>query len=76
MSATSNYRVNLQFDADTSAARSKISELQSLLTKVSTGTGTNSMATGLQEASAAAQELQIHLTNALNVKTGKLDLSL
>ena len=76
MSATSNYRVNLQFDADTSAARSKISELQSLLTKVSAGTGTNSMATGLQEASAAAQELQIHLTNAFNVKTGKLDLSL
>lgn len=76
MSATSNYRVNLQFDADTSAARSKISELQSLLTKISAGTGTNSMATGLQEASAAAQELQIHLTNAFNVKTGKLDLSL
>ena len=50
-------------------------ELQSLLHSISTGTNLNVDASQMQKASAAAQELSIHLNNAYNATTGNFDLS-
>lgn len=73
--------VDIAFNADTSRAKASIQELQTLLNKITysgaSGSGSkNQMAEQLQSASAAAKELQYHLNNAFNAKTGKLDLSL
>lgn len=71
--------VNIAFSADTSKAKASIQELQTLLNKI-TYSGVSStgqtMTKDLQNASAAAKELQYHLNNAYNANTGKLDLSL
>ena len=72
------FNVNLAFNADTGKAKTQIMELQSLLSKIAyTGTtsGTDKLQTDLHAASAAAKELQFHLNNAFNVKTGQFDLS-
>ena len=68
--------VDLNFRANTEQAKKSIMELQNALTKISL----NSNATGIdptkmKEASTAARELSIHLNNAFNANTGKLDLS-
>ena len=71
--------VNLSFTADVGKAKAQIQELQSLLNNIASSsfkTGANNdMTKKLAEASAAAKELQLHLNNAFNVKTGQFDLS-
>ena len=71
--------VNLSFTADVGKAKAQIQELQSLLNNIASNsfkTGANNdMTKKLAEASAAAKELQLHLNNAFNVKTGQFDLS-
>ena len=68
--------VKLNFAADTSQAKSAISELQSSLTKVATGqVGIGINPAQLEKASSAAKELSIHLNNAYNADLGNLDLN-
>lgn len=68
-------RVSLIFEADTSAAKNSINELvrslQNIQSKPTDLVNTDSIKT----ASKAALELQEHLRKAVNVDTGKLDLS-
>lgn len=68
-------KVSLIFEADTSAAKNSINELvkslQSIQSKPTDLVNTDSIKT----ASKAALELQEHLRKAVNVDTGKLDLS-
>ena len=71
--------VNLAFNADVSQAKAQIQDLQNSLNSISTaglknGTGAM-MAEDLKKASAAALDLQIHLKNAVNQDTGKLDFA-
>ena len=68
--------VNLAFNADTSKAKAQIRDLQAELTKLSTASivGTFNNA-DMEKAISAAKSLQMHLNNAVNVDTGKLDLS-
>lgn len=72
--------VTLTFTADTAQAKRSMQELQTLLNKIAysggTATGTDKMVNSLHQASAAAMELQTHLSNAFNASTGKIDLSL
>lgn len=74
--------VSLNFTAQTGQAKASIQELQTLLNKIgSSGLGIDKNTLDeenkkIKAASEAAIELQNHLNNAFNVKTGKLDLSL
>lgn len=71
--------VELGFTADTSAAKRQIAELQSQLQNIAKMPGTGDLAilddATIKNASSAALELQKHLSAAVNVNTGKLDLS-
>ena len=68
--------VDLNFTANTSQAKQQIMELQTALSKVTmNGNALGVDSTKMKEASAAAKELSIHLNNAFNAQTGKLDLS-
>lgn len=68
-------KVNLLFQADTTAAINNIQQLGTLLNQISTKTTIGVDGGGLQQAVTSAQQLQIHLQNAVNVNTGKLDLN-
>ena len=72
------YNVDLRFNADTTQAKKAITDLEQSLQKL----GHSSMPKNsgidpadFEKASAAARELEFHLKNAYNVKTGNLDLS-
>ena len=69
--------VNLGFSADTSQAQQKINELKASLNAISSiqpSFGMN-LTKDMQSAVSSAKTLQTHLSNALNVNTGALDLS-
>lgn len=71
-------RYNLIVDADVSAAKKKMQELQLELTKVGSqsyvGKGfSDDMIKGFQQAKTEVAELQAHLKQAFNADTGKLD---
>lgn len=69
-----NLQLNLLFNADTTNAQQNIQQLSKLLHQISdTKIGFNSGA--LSQAAKDAQALSGHLANAVNVNTGKLDLS-
>lgn len=75
---SSNYNVNLRFTADTNDAKRQIQSLQKALQEVAKMPGgANELFDDqkLNRASQAALELQQHLSKAVNVNTGKLDLS-
>lgn len=77
--ANKTVSVGISFDADISKAQAKIQTLQQSLNKVSsltTTTNSSQLTTQISQASAAAQQLQMHLNNAFNANTGNLDLSL
>ena len=70
--------VDMRFTADTSKAKQAINDLEQSLQKL----GHSSMPANagidpaqFEKASAAARELEFHLKNAYNAKTGNLDLS-
>ena len=70
--------VNLAFNADTSAARKQIQSLIADLNKLSSGAGTSAnlpITKEILEAQNAAKQLGLALESALNVNTGKLDLT-
>lgn len=70
--------VSLGIQVDTSQAKAQIAELQRSLQAVSTLPGKSSSLfddVQLKKASQAAMELEQHLNKAVNVNTGKLDLS-
>lgn len=68
-------KVNLLFQADTTAAINNMQQLGMLLNQISTKTTIGVDGGQLQQAVTSAQQLQIHLQNAVNVNTGKLDLN-
>ena len=78
--SSNRINVNLAFNAETGKAKKQIQELQTLLNKIAySGTTAGSgdkVAADLRQAAEAAKELQYHLNNAFNVKTGNFDLSL
>lgn len=71
--------VNLAFTADTSQAKAQVQELQATLNQIAyagnSATGMNKQTQAIQQASAAAKELQLHLNNAFDTTTGRFDLS-
>ena len=70
--------VNLAFNADTSKAKAQLQELISDLNKISTGFGLSKdlpLTKEILEAQHAAKQLGIALENAININTGKLDLT-
>ena len=71
--------VNLSFNADISQAKAQIQALSKSLQDVAKMPGNASNLfddTQIKKASQAALELQQHLSKAVNVDTGKLDLSI
>lgn len=78
--ASQKMEIQLNFVANTSAAKANIENLQQSLAKLSAGQLNkglfgNATTEQIQQASMAAQELKIHLQNATNVNTGKLNLT-
>lgn len=76
---SNNIKINLDFVADTSAAKSNIESLQKSLAALAGGNINKSLfgkldTESIREASIAAQELKIHLKNATETDTGKLNL--
>lgn len=70
--------IDLSFRADTSQAKAQIQELQKALSEVAKLPANSANLfddVGLRKASEAALELEQHLSKAVNVDTGKLDLS-
>ena len=78
--SSNRINVNLAFNAETGKAKKQIQELQTLLNKIAysgtTASPGSKMAADLRQAAEAAKQLQYHLNNAFNVKTGNFDLSL
>lgn len=78
--ASNRINVNLAFNAETGKAKKQIQDLQVLLNKIAysgtTASPGQKLSADLQKASEAAKQLQIHLNNAFNTKTGNFDLSL
>ena len=70
--------VNLAFNADVSEAKQQIESLSKSLKDIAKMPGNASSLfddTEIKKASAAALELEQHLSKAVNINTGKLDLS-
>ena len=67
--------VNLAFSADTAKAKSQINELMNSLNQISQPKSQIFDDRELREAANAAKEVQYHLSQAVNVNTGKLDLN-
>ena len=70
--------VNLAFTADTSAAKQQLQQLQQQLNNLTTNSITSTdfpLTAKLHEAQNAVASLQVALNSAMNVNTGKLDLS-
>lgn len=68
-------QVNLQFQANTTAAINNINKLNQLLTQIGTNTKIGVESGSIAQAAQAARQLQIHLQNAVNQDTGKLNLT-
>ena len=68
-------KVSLIFEANASQAKNEINGLVQSLQKIQSMPRSLIDPTGIKEASKAAMELQGHIQKAVNVDTGKLDLS-
>ena len=68
-------RVSLIFEANASQAKNEINSLVQSLQKIQSMPRSLIDPTGIKEAGKAAMELQGHIQKAVNVDTGKLDLS-
>ena len=66
--------MNLQVKADTAAAQQNLQQLGSLLQEISSSK-INLDSGPISQAAQSAQQLQVHLQNAVNVNTGKIDLN-
>lgn len=68
--------VNMNFTADTSNVENNLNKLKTSLNEISSSPiKLGSMDDELKQATTSAQQLQTHLNNAFNTKTGNLDLS-
>ena len=65
--------VGIQFDANTNQARTAIKSLQTELTKLANSTTINVQTSGAREAKSEILELKQHLSQAINIDTGRLD---
>ncbi len=75
---TQQLNVNLAFTADTSQAQANLNALKTSLNSISSMTSMPNympMTDSIRKASAAAKELQGHITAAFNTTTGNIDLS-
>ena len=68
-------KVSLIFEANTNQAKQNINDLVQSLQKIQSMPSSLIDPTGIKEASKAAMELQGHIQKAINIDTGKLDLS-
>lgn len=75
MANNSRVNITLGFNADTDQAKRQINDLVNQLRSIQSTPTTLVDDTSLRKASAAAAELQGHLQKAVDVNTGKLDLS-
>lgn len=75
MAYQQNIKINLLFDAQTASAQTNIQQLSNLLHSISTTTTVGVDSGSLTQAVNAAQQLQIYLQKAVDVNTGKLDLT-
>lgn len=66
--------VNLLIKAQTEQAKANIQQIGQLLNSIATNTTIGVNSGSLQQAVSAAQQLQIHLQNAVNADTGKINL--
>lgn len=67
--------VNMNFTADTSNVENNLNKLKASLNQIaSTPIKIGNVNEDLKQASVAARQLQVHLNNAFNTKTGNLDL--
>ena len=73
--ANKQVQIDLLFNANTSQAVNNINQLNSLLTKISQNTTIGINEGSMQKAIQSARDLQKHLQKAVDVDTGKLDLS-
>lgn len=67
--------VNLKVSADTSIAQQALHKLSQSLSAIQNSSSNAFSNLGLENAKMAAKDLQMHLQNAVNVDTGKLDLN-
>lgn len=67
--------VNLGFSADTSEAKKAINDLNRDLKSIASLDAVGGLTPGIQSAVSAAKDLQVHLNNAFDIKTGNFDLS-
>ena len=67
--------VNLAFSADTAEAKKAIDDLNRDLKSIASLDAVGSLTPGIQSAVSAAKDLQVHLNNAFDIKTGNFDLS-
>lgn len=67
--------VNLKVSADTSTAQQALHKLSQSLNAIQNSSSNTFSNLGLENAKMAAKDLQMHLQNAVNVDTGKLDLN-
>ena len=68
-------QIALNFQANTKQAQSQMQQLSQSLNNIITNKTLNLDSSSISKASQAASELQFHLSKAVNVDTGKLDLS-
>lgn len=67
--------VNLAFSADTAEAKKAIDDLNRDLKSIASLDAVGGLTPGIQSAVSAAKDLQVHLNNAFDIKTGNFDLS-
>lgn len=76
MANNERVQINLDFKVNTQQAQQSMNQLQMNLSKIAMeGSSIKVDSASLNQASEAAKKLSIHLNNAYNASTGKLDLS-
>lgn len=76
MANNEKVQINLDFKVNTQQAQQSMNQLQMNLSKIAMeGSSIKVDSASLNQASEAAKKLSIHLNNAYNASTGKLDLS-
>ena len=69
------YQVNLMFNANTTQAKTALQDLQMSMNNLTSASTTLPITPQLQQAQQAAAQLKVVLNDAVNINTGKFDLS-
>ena len=75
MSKTYEIQYRIGFETDTAALKQQLGQVNQQLLAIGQNNGANALTPKMQQAAQAANELYVHLNQAVNVNTGKLDLS-